>query len=163
LRDKGEQFDEIEDVTAALERSLENLLKDVSNVDRALNTQRLELHRLVEEACQSCVPVDSSISKSVIKFAAEIVSGAPEITNTALDPMIAARLTPEVAWSIHDGASRLDYWSNCLSDRKDAVRDLMVFIKAQKIGAYRARSAIEMLREKRASLEAATQYRPMRR
>lgn len=155
LRDKAEQFDELEDSTAALERAVADIMRALSKVDKSLAEQRF----LLNEQLETVADCPSTHSGSKLgRMILEAARGDGTLQEGEGPPW-RQRLTPQTCSAIRDAAAGVDHWLAAMAEKKDALRTLMDALSVQQAATKRVHDSIAALRQKRASLEAATAYR----
>ena len=174
LRDKGEQFDELEDTTAALERLVQDLMAELSRLDKTISEHKFELNSQLEEISKNAsTHVGSLLGRTILQAAgAELTSPKKHGANhTALAQTISSSsssggeehwrdyLTPEVSAALRKASAEVNETTKQMAEKRDALRNLVDALSVQQASTMKVHESIRLLREKRGSLEAATRYR----
>jgi len=153
LRDKGEQYDQIEDTTAALERCLQSLLSELKYCHLGLHASRSELNQYLADISGSeSVTMTSNLGQRIINAAEKGV----EAELGQEDPEWVRRLNPQTCRQITEEVSQVRHEMESLQGFKKGIGIIMESLKLQQSSSRRITEAIEQLRSKRASLEVAT-------
>lgn len=177
LRDKAEVFDELEDTTAALERLMQDLMGELSRLDKTISEQKFELNTHLETISgHPSIHVGSTLGRTILQAAgAELKSNGngngkhrlAQLSQSSSQSSSSSdgeepwrdNLTPEVCQALRHAATEINQATQQVAEKRDALRNIVDALSVQQASTKKARESIRMLKDKRASLEAATRYR----